>query len=85
MASACRVLRSAHAGLCCRLLRRMLTDLHQLRIVSRQALETWWHSTSDIEAVRDVSSCLDELKQSNIDAGHDAGNREVPCCQPVEH
>ncbi len=66
MDSACRSLRSAHAVLCCRLLRRMLADLHQLRIVSRQALETWWHSTSDAEAVRDVSSYLHELKQSDI-------------------
>ena len=56
---------------CCRLLRRMLTDLHQLRIVSRPALEAWWNSTNDIEAVRDVSSCLDELKQSDVNARQD--------------
>ena len=50
---------------CCRLLRRMLTDLHKVRIVSRQALETWRYKTNDTEAIKDVSSWLDELKQSD--------------------
>ncbi len=53
-----------HMLCCCRLLRRMLTDLHQLQIVSEQALETWRYRTSDTEAIEDVSSWLNELKES---------------------
>jgi len=49
----------------CRLLRRMLTDLHSLRIVSGQALETWRYKTGDTEAIKDVSSWLDELRNSD--------------------
>ncbi len=55
---------SANPCSCCRLLRRMLTDLHDLRIVSGQALETWRYKTNDTEAIKDVSSWLDEVKQS---------------------
>ncbi|CAK0783381.1 hypothetical protein CVIRNUC_006580 [Coccomyxa viridis] len=47
------------------LLRRMLTDLHSLRIVSGQALETWRYKTGDTEAIKDVSSWLDELRNSD--------------------
>ena len=43
----------------------MLMDLHQLRIVSGQALETWRYKTGDTEAIKDVSSWLDELKQND--------------------
>ena len=43
----------------------MLTDLHGLRIVSEQALETWRYKTGDTEAIKDVSSWLDELKNSD--------------------
>ena len=43
----------------------MLMDLHSLRIVSGQALETWRYSTGDTEAIKDVSSWLDELKDSD--------------------
>ena len=50
---------------CCRLLQRMLMDLHELRIVSGQALETWRYNWSDEEAIKDVSAWLIELKQSD--------------------
>lgn len=40
-------------------------DLHELRVVSAQALETWRYKTNDTEAIKDVSSWLDELKQSD--------------------
>ena len=62
--SVCGYLCSVPAMLC-RLLRRMLMDLHELRIVSGQALETWRYKTNDTEAIKDVSSWLDELKQSD--------------------
>ena len=43
----------------------MLMDLHELRIVSGQALETWAYKTNDTEAIKDVSSWLTELKESD--------------------
>lgn len=54
-----------YSYLACRLLRQMLMDLHSLRIVSGQALETWRYSTGDTKAIKDVSSWLDELKNSD--------------------
>lgn len=57
---------AAHDAMpCCRLLQRMLMDLHELRIVSGQALETWRYNWSDEEAIKDVSAWLVELKQSD--------------------
>ncbi len=46
-------------------------DLLQLRIVSKQALETWRYSTDDTEAIKDVSSWLEELKQGHGKAKED--------------
>jgi hypothetical protein len=41
----------------------MLMDLHVLRIVSGQALETWRYNWGNEEAIKDVSAWLVELKQ----------------------
>jgi len=48
-----------------RLLRRVLTDLHAAEVVSEAALQTWRYNTNDTEAVKDVSTWLDELKESD--------------------
>ncbi len=51
--------------LLCRLLRRLLTDLHAAEVVSGAALQAWRYNTNDTEAVKDVSTWLDELKESD--------------------
>jgi hypothetical protein len=51
-----------HGGLC-RLLRLLLSQLHKWEVLSGAALQTWRYNTSDVEAVKDVSTWLDELKE----------------------
>ena len=46
-----------------RLLRQLLSHLHQWEVLSGSALETWRYNTSDVTAVKDVSTWLDELKE----------------------
>lgn len=46
-------------------MRRLLTDLHAAEVVSGTALQAWRYNTNDTEAVKDVSTWLDELKESD--------------------
>ncbi|CAL8464440.1 g3975 [Coccomyxa elongata] len=47
------------------LLRRLFADLNTAEVASGAALQAWRYNTNDTEAVRDVSTWLDELKESD--------------------
>lgn len=49
----------------CRLLRRLLSEMLALDIVSSSALQSWRYDTNDTEAVTDVSTWLDEIKEGD--------------------
>ena len=51
-----------------RLLRQLLSHLHKWDVLSAAALETWRYNTSDVTAVKDVSTWLDELKEQEENA-----------------